>query len=194
MDWEDMYMRSAPETLPWNAGGPDADLVRLVESGRIPGPHVSVEHSAVLPGRQALDLGVGPGHDAVYLIQKGFDVIAIDISPSAIQLARENASQHGLFAFFQVGDIRAIPVEDHWVDFTNDRGCFHLLEGADQEKAAAEIARVMKPRGLFLLRVFREKKNLQSLFENAFKILESWDGTFAGPGQRLSYSMLMEKR
>ena len=194
MDWEDLYMRTAPAALPWNAGGPDEDLVRLVESGRIPGPHLHAEHTAVIPGRQALDLGVGPGHDAVYLIQKGFDVIAIDISPSAIQLARENASNHGLFAFFQVGDIRAIPVEDNWVDLTNDRGCFHLLEGDDQKKAVAEIARVMKPRGLFLLRVFRERKDVQSLFEKEFKILETWDGQFAGPAQRLSYSMLMEKR
>ena len=171
-----------------------SDLVRLVESGRIPGPHLPVEPGAIIPGRQALDLGVGPGHDAVYLIQKGFDVIAIDISPSAIQLARENASNHGLFAFFQVGDIRAIPVEDHWVDFTHDRGCFHLLDDNDQPKAVAEIARVMKPRGLFLLRVFREFKDVQHLFENDFNILDSWEGQFAGPGQRLSYSMFMERK
>jgi len=194
MDWEDLYMRTPPAELPWNAGGPDPDLVRLVESGRIPGPHHPPEHTALPPGRQALDLGVGTGHDAVFLIQQGFDVIAIDISPTAVRLARENASDHGLFAFFQVGDIRHIPVEDHWVDFTNDRGCFHLLDPQDQPQAAAEIVRVMKPRGLFLLRVFREHKDLQALFAKNFKLLEAWDGTFAGPGQRLSYSMLMEKK
>ena len=117
--------------MPWNAGAPDPDLVRLVSEGRI-------------PRGQALDLGTGTGHDAVYLIEQGFDVIAIDISPTAIHLARENASNHGLFAFFQRGDIRAIPVEDRWVDFANDRGCFHLLEGDDLQKAAADIARVVR--------------------------------------------------
>jgi len=189
-----MYMRSVPETLPWNAGGPDPDLVRLVESGSIPSPKHPGAHSAFPSGWQALDLGTGTGHDAVYLIQQGFDVIGIDISPTAVRLARENASHHGLFAFFQWGDIRDIPVEDHWVDFVNDRGCFHLLEAMDQPKAVEEIARVLKPRGLFLLRVFLENKTLQTLFEKQFRLLDTWEGQFAGPGQRPSFSMLMEKK
>src|SRR5882672_8366190 len=98
-EWEDRYRTTKAEALPWNAGGPDPDLVRLVKSGRI-----STGGSGLPAGRQALDLGTGPGHDAVFLIQEGFNVIAIDISPSAIRLARENASAAGLFGFFTVGD------------------------------------------------------------------------------------------
>ena len=67
--WEEIYTRNCPEELPWNAGGPDPDLVRLVKAGTI-------------PAGQALDIGTGPGHDAVFLIQHGFNVIGIDISPS----------------------------------------------------------------------------------------------------------------
>jgi len=181
MDWEDLYMRTAPAALPWNAGGPDEDLVRLVSEGRI-------------PKGQALDLGTGPGHDAVYLIQQGFDVIAIDISPTAIQLARENASHHGVFGFFQTGDIRAIPVEDRWVDVVNDRGCFHLLEGGDLVKAADEIARVLKPRGKLLLRMFAERKELEVLFQRQFTLLDSWSGHFAGPAKRPSVSFFLERK
>src|SRR5437016_13932139 len=107
--WEDIYSQTDPQNLPWNAGGPDPDLVRLVRSGRI-------------PIGQALDLGTGPGHDAVFLIQQGFHVIAIDISASAVRLARENASAAGVFGFFQQGDIRKIPVESGFVDFVYDRG------------------------------------------------------------------------
>src|SRR5258708_4685073 len=103
-DWEDRYISTKPEDLPWNAGGPDPDLVRLVNSGRIPVGH-------------ALDIGTGPGHDAVFLIQQGFNVIGIDLSPTAVKLARENASSHGLFGFFQQGDVRRIPVEDRFIDF-----------------------------------------------------------------------------
>jgi ubiquinone/menaquinone biosynthesis C-methylase UbiE len=181
MNWEDAYIRSKPAELPWNAEAPDPDLVRLVTEGRI-------------PKGQALDIGTGTGHDAVYLIEHGFDVIAIDISPTAIHLARENASNHGLFAFFQLGDVRDIPVEDKFVDFANDRGCFHLLDEADFKKAAAEIARVMRWRGLFLLRVFEERKDLQSYFDTTFNVLEAWSGHFAGPAKRASYSMLMERK
>src|SRR5579864_7182594 len=114
-EWEKRYRTTKPEDLPWNAGGPDTDLVRLVQNGRIPIGQAS------LPDKQALDLGTGPGHDAVFLLQQGFHVIAIDISATAVQLARENASNAGLFGFFQQGDIRQIPVEDGFVDFVNDR-------------------------------------------------------------------------
>jgi SAM-dependent methyltransferase len=154
-------------------------------------------------------LGTGPGHDAVYLIQAGFHVIAIDISPSAVKLARENASSHGLFGFFQQGDIRKIPVEDGYVDFVNDRGCFHVLEEADRPKAVEEIARVLRRRGLFLLHVFSDKeewkegphcfsrKELEDLFLGKFKFLDFWEGSFKGPATPKSvafYNVLMERK
>ena len=192
-DWENVYLQTAPAALPWNAGGPDPDLARLVKAGTI-------------PVGQALDIGTGPGHDAVFLIQHGFNVIGIDISPTAVTLARENASNAGLFGFFQQGDIRQIPVEDHFIDFTNDRGCFHVLEPPDRPQAVDEIHRVLKPRGLFLLRVFSDKEpgtdgpyrftrqELDDLFRGKFTTLQFWEGEFAGPRKPKSYSMLMEKK
>jgi SAM-dependent methyltransferase len=191
--WEDRYTQSDPKTLPWNAGGPDSDLVRLVKAGTI-------------PVGQALDIGTGPGHDAVFLIQHGFNVIGIDISPTAVVLARENASNAGLFGFFQVGDIRQIPVEDHFVDFAYDRGCFHVLEAQDRPKAVEEVHRVLRKGGLYLLRVFSDKEppgqgphrfarqELENLFKGKFKILKVWEGVFEGSHKPKSYSLLMEKR
>lgn len=182
-DWENIYLTNAPEALPWNAGKPDRDLERLIKEG-----------AHRLPGRQALDIGTGPGHDAVFLIQQGFDVIAIDISPSAIQLARENASHHGLFGFFQQGDLRQIPVEDGWIDFAHDRGCFHILDPEDQPQAVREIARVLKPQGLFLIKLFKEAEATLALFDESFKRLEKHESVFEGAGQRLAISALLQKR
>jgi SAM-dependent methyltransferase len=191
--WEDMYTQNRPETLPWNAGAPDTDLAKLVNDGTI-------------PVGQALELGTGPGHDAVFLIQHGFNVIGIDISPSAVVLARENASNAGLFGFFQQGDIRHIPVEDHFVDFVYDRGCFHTLDPQDRPQAVSEILRVLKKGGLFLLRVFSDKepgqdgphrfsrKELEDLFSAKFQVRKIWDGIFEGSRKPKSYSILMEKK
>ena len=191
--WEERYSTTRPEKLPWNAGGPDPDLSRLVRNGRI------------RPG-QALDLGAGPGHDAVFLSQQGFNVIAIDISPTAVKLARENASAAGLFGFFQQGDIRKIPVEDGFVDFVNDRGCFHVLAPLDRPLAVSEIGRVLRRGGIFLLRVFSDqeppgdgphrftRKELDDAFQGKFRILEFWEGRFEGSAKPRSYSMLMEKK
>ena len=191
--WEKFYTQTDPASLPWNAGGPDPDLVRLVNSGTI-------------PVGQALDIGTGPGHDAVFLIQRGFNVIGIDISPTAVVLARQNASSAGLFGFFQEGDIRRIPVEDHFIDFAYDRGCFHVLEPADRPKAVGEVHRVLRDGGLFLLRVFSDKeppgdgphrftrRELENLFDKKFKTLKFWEGIFEGARKPKSYSMLMEKQ
>src|SRR5437879_4015864 len=205
--WEDVYIQTNPNALPWDAGGPHADLARLVNSGTI-------------PVGQALDIGTGPGHDAVFLIQHGFNVIGIDISPSAVKLARENASQAGLFGFFQVGDIRQIPVEDHFIDFAYDRGCLHVLAPEDRPQAVAEVWRVLRKGGLYLLRVFSDKeppatqaggrapdgwrsvpdgphrftrKELEDLFRGKFRTLQFWEGVFEGSRKPKSYSMLMEK-
>jgi len=115
-------------------------------------------NEGTIPVGQALDIGTGPGHDAVFLIQHGFNVIGIDISPTAVILARGNASNAGLFGFFQQGDIRQIPVEDRFVDFAYDRGCFHVLAPEDRPKAVEEAHRVLKRGGLYLLRVFSEKE------------------------------------
>ena len=189
-EWENHYVRN---DLPWNAGGPDPDLVRLVKTD-------------VIPVGQALDIGTGPGHDAVFLIQQGFNVIGFDISPSAVVMARENASNKGLFGFFQQGDIRQIPVEDRFIDFAYDRGCFHVLDPEDRPKAVNEVHRVLKKNGLYLLKVFSDKeppgpgphrfsrKELDDLFGKQFKTLEFGDGLFDGPVKPKSYSILMEKK
>jgi len=118
-------------------------LVRGVEEGRI------------LPG-QALVLGTGSGAESVYLIQKGFDVIGIDIDPAAIRATRENVSGHGLFGFFQMGDVRNIPVEENWVDFMHDTGCFSALNKEDRVQAASEMTRVAKRRSLILMQCGNE--------------------------------------
>ncbi len=192
--WEDVYLNNPVKDLPWNAGGPDVELVRLVKEGSI-------------PVGQALDIGTGPGHDAVYLIQNGFNVIAIDISPTAVIRARENASEAGLFGFFQQGDLRHIPVEDAFIDFANDRGCFHALDIPDRPIAVNEVARVLKKRGLYLLHVFSDKeplrprgphhfnkKELEDLFTPQFKILKLWEHEAQGPRKPIIFTVLMEKK
>jgi len=195
--WEEHYRGDSLDHLPWNARAPDPGLVKLVESGRVPKGH-------------ALDLGTGPGHDAVYLISQGFNVIAIDISPSAVKHARANASAAGLFGFFQQGDIRKIPVEDGFVEFVNDRGCFHVLTTDDRSKAVSEVHRVLAKRGLYFLQVFSDKtppgpgphrfsrEELETLFQPKFKILEIKEGQFQSPADasiKVSlYALLMEKR
>src|SRR4051794_16514455 len=47
------------------------------------------------PG-SALDLGCGEGADAIWLGEQGWEVLGVDISPTAVARGREEAARRGL--------------------------------------------------------------------------------------------------
>jgi methylase of polypeptide subunit release factors len=49
-----------------------------------------------LPPGTALDLGCGEGGDAVWLALRGWQVTAVDVSPTALRRAGEHAAQAGV--------------------------------------------------------------------------------------------------
>ena len=72
--WEHHYQDTAP--------GP---------AGR-PGAHLVAEVVGLTPGT-VLDAGCGTGADAVWLARQGWDVTAVDVSPTAVRRARTLAAQ-----------------------------------------------------------------------------------------------------
>ena len=54
------------------------------------------EHLAQLPRGCALDLACGAGRNALFLAAAGFDVDAVDISPVALERARQSAEKRDL--------------------------------------------------------------------------------------------------
>ncbi|HTX66774.1 MAG TPA: methyltransferase domain-containing protein [Opitutaceae bacterium] len=89
---EAVYARLPARDLPWDVARPPAILVRLVEGGRIP------------PGR-AVDFGCGGGNHSIYLARRGFDVTGVDISRTAIALARRRARRQGVRCRFLAADV-----------------------------------------------------------------------------------------
>ncbi|OBJ01065.1 bifunctional 2-polyprenyl-6-hydroxyphenol methylase/3-demethylubiquinol 3-O-methyltransferase UbiG [Mycobacterium sp. 1465703.0] len=65
-------------------------------SGRV-NPRL-VEVAAGLPTGRALDLGCGEGADALWLAEHGWEVVAVDVSATALQRATEAASARNLLA------------------------------------------------------------------------------------------------
>jgi SAM-dependent methyltransferase len=193
--WDNVYRDVKPEELPWNAGGPDGELVRLVESGAIP------------VGR-AVDIGTGPGHDAVYLAQKGFKVLAVDISPKAIDLARSNArtARMNVAIDFRVEDVLKLSSPAGSANFVNDRACLHTLEASSRETYVRRIGDLLAPTGQLLLRTFSEKEpagpgphrftrqELEDLFLPRFDFLEFGDTVLEGPRKPQAYFCLMQKK
>src|SRR4051812_5329081 len=74
--WDERYQQQAVETMPWFYPELDDDLRQALDQRG-------------LRSGSALDLGTGPGTQAMQLAQRGFTVTATDISEAAIRLARE---------------------------------------------------------------------------------------------------------
>ena len=72
--WEKYYRETPLEKIPWQKTQADY-FTKLIDSNRIK------------PGA-ALDLGCGTGMKSIYLAQKGFKVTGIDISETAIKIAK----------------------------------------------------------------------------------------------------------
>ncbi|MFB7457918.1 class I SAM-dependent methyltransferase [Streptomyces sp. NPDC056188] len=81
--WWDGFYADRNRPVPFFADEPDENLVEWLERG-------------LIGGRRALDLGCGPGRNALYLAERGFAVDAVDLSPQAIAWARERAREMGL--------------------------------------------------------------------------------------------------
>jgi SAM-dependent methyltransferase len=114
-DWEERYVRN--ET-PWDTGKPSSELERVLLEAK------------VRPCRpcSALEIGCGTGANAIWLAQQGFDVTALDVSPLAIDRARENAREAGATVQFLVADVLHPPAElSGPFDFFFDRGCYHAV-------------------------------------------------------------------
>src|SRR2546421_3698351 len=82
-DWEKVYATSDVATLPWYSPALDTDIERALKAHRLRGVRI-------------LDLGTGPATQAMNLAKRGFDVVATDISASAIKKAKASAKEAGL--------------------------------------------------------------------------------------------------
>lgn len=81
--------RSAAEF--WEARYADADRVW---SGRV--NRVLADTADALPPARAIDLGCGEGGDAIWLAQHGWDVLGVDLSPTAVERSRTAAEGLGI--------------------------------------------------------------------------------------------------
>ncbi|MBE9136956.1 class I SAM-dependent methyltransferase [Nodosilinea sp. LEGE 07088] len=107
---------------------------------------------ALAPGSRILDLGCGTGDIAVWLANSGYAAYGIDIAPSAIAWAKEKAQAQQSQVQFTVGSVLDLAVyEDDSFDLVVDSRCLHCIIGPDRAHTLANIYRVLKPSGGFLI-------------------------------------------
>jgi len=102
-----------------------------------------------IQNKTVLDLGCGSGESLVPLVTRGAHVIAIDISPELLDLARQRLASYGLSAVVQEGSAYSTGLADNSVDVVFSMALLHHLE---LPRARQEIYRVLRPGGLFIFR------------------------------------------
>ena len=124
--------------LPWDTGRPDKNLLR------------TVSRHPVRPCR-ALEIGCGTGTNAVWLAEQGFEVTALDISPTAIAMAGSRAQSEHAQVEFLVADILADKTPAGPFGLVFDRGCLHSFDApAERAAFAALVWRLLDSEGLWL--------------------------------------------
>jgi ubiquinone/menaquinone biosynthesis C-methylase UbiE len=99
------------------------------------------------PGR-ILDVGCGPGMMVDYCVNKGWEFFGVDISKEMIDECNKKFGQIDS-VHFSVGKMQKLEFPDNYFDVVL---CMGALEYVDEEdKAIAEISRVLKPYGLFII-------------------------------------------
>jgi 2-polyprenyl-3-methyl-5-hydroxy-6-metoxy-1,4-benzoquinol methylase len=138
--WEELYQESRVESMHWFNPELDDDLKEALDELK-------------LQNGSALDLGTGPGTQAMQLARTGFVVTATDISGTAISLAKTKAENHRLDITWKQDDILETRL-DRPFDFIFDRGCFHVLAPKRRRDYVRTVARLLKTGGHLFLKCF----------------------------------------
>ncbi|MGZ5346761.1 MAG: class I SAM-dependent methyltransferase [Solirubrobacterales bacterium] len=139
--WEAIYASRSQELLgclPWESERPVRALVELFDR----------------PGfrpRTALELGCGDGVNAVFMASRGCEVTGVDVSPTALEMAREKQRSAGVEIEFIEGDVFKLGPARTPYDFVFDRGMLHHVQVFHFEDYKDLVADQLAPGGLFHL-------------------------------------------
>jgi SAM-dependent methyltransferase len=139
--WESAYRAQTP---PWDIGRPQPRFEALVRGGLIKG--------------RVLDCGCGTGENALLAAAEGADVLGIDISPLAIEQARQKAADRSVVARFEVADALQLPAPDDSFDVVIDSGVFHSFDDTDRARYVASLRRVLRVGGRCYLMCFSDRQ------------------------------------
>jgi SAM-dependent methyltransferase len=101
------------------------------------------------PDATALDVATGGGHTAVFLARRGWRVTAGDIAPRMLGNARRLADEAGIQLETRLFPAEQMPFAAGAFDLVASRVAPHHFSSPEQ--FVAEVARVLKPGGHFLL-------------------------------------------
>jgi SAM-dependent methyltransferase len=131
----------------------DTNSVLAADRGRLLLRLLAERGSGTIAGRRVLDLGAGFGSLALYFAHLGADTVAVDPNDERMQVAVTLAARHGLALSAVTAHAQSLPLQDASFDFVvaNNSLCY-LDDRSTRRLALAEIRRVLRPGGWFVMR------------------------------------------
>ena len=141
--WDEYYQKTKVEVMPWYEKNLDHDLEDEIKTN-----NYNVGNF--------LDLGTGPGTQALQLSKYDFKVTGTDISKSAIEKTQKLSNEIN----FLVDDILDSKLADDTFDFILDRGIFHIFDESQRPLYVKQITRILNDNGILFLKCMsiEEKK------------------------------------
>ncbi|MFD4429389.1 class I SAM-dependent methyltransferase [Nocardia sp. NPDC058497] len=126
---------------PWSIGEPQPELAALIEQGEFHG--------------DVLDVGCGEAAISLYLAERGYTTVGLDLSPTAIELARTEATRRGLAdASFEVADVTSFTGYDGRFGTIVDSTLFHSIPVESRAGYQQSIVRAAAPGASYFALVF----------------------------------------
>jgi ubiquinone/menaquinone biosynthesis C-methylase UbiE len=108
-----------------------------------------VDTADLRAGWRVLDVATGSGNAAIAAARLGCEAVGVDYVPSLLERGRERAAAEGLDVELLEGDAEALPFPD--ASFDAVTSVYGAMFAPDHERAAAELARVVRPGGTIAL-------------------------------------------
>lgn len=161
-NWEKEYRNPLFVT---KGNKPQGDVLRFLKFLR-------GEAGLELSGLSVLDLGCGTGRNANYLAELGLKAVGMEISPTALDMARVRAKEMGAeVSFFERSIGEAYPFGDGSFDLALDVTSSNALSEKERETYLEETRRVLKSGGWLFVRALCKDGD-----GNAKKLLKSFPG------------------
>lgn len=122
---------------------------------------------------RVITLGCGVGRETIYLAKKGFDVIGIDFSLTAIKRARRKAQAEGVEANFLVDDLTNLQHVSGTFDLITDFGALNDLSPKARDLYMKNVLPLTRPGSRYLMFCFDEKlpaNEVRQRFDERFEI------------------------
>lgn len=141
--WESVYQSKQPDAVSWfqEHATRSLEIIRSIGGSK---------------AASVLDVGGGASTLVDDLLSEGFQHVSVlDLSKSALDVARKRLGPLGDQVDWIAGDIRTVDLPEQAFDIWHDRAVFHFLtEIADRQAYVRQVMKAVKPGGHVIVATF----------------------------------------